>query len=159
MSSSWLSQLAPDHAPAPAAAWPPAPGWWIVAALALIAITILVLWLRNPHRAARRAALAELQRIRTSDGDGAAVARAIQNLLRRYALTVFDRPVVAKLTGEAWLQFVAAEGGAALGGQVGRSMLNTAFGNHSVDDRDRWAAAAAGFIKRAPRSRPARRRP
>lgn len=153
MSSGWLSQLAPDHAPAPPTAWPPAPGWWVVAALALIAITVLVLWLRNPRRATRRAALKELQRIRTSDGDGAAVARAIQNLLRRYALTVFDRQVVAKLTGEAWLQFVAAEGGDALAGHVGRSMLNTAFGNQSADERDQWAAAAAGFIKRAARGR------
>ena len=148
-----VTARARSRALAPPAAWPPAPGWWVVAALALIAITVLVLWLRDPRRAARRAALKELQRIRTSDGDGAAVARAIQNLLRRYALTVFDRRIVAKLTGEAWLQFVAGEGGDAMAGHVGRSMLNTAYGNESADERDQWAAAAAGFIKRAARGR------
>jgi hypothetical protein len=94
-----------------------------------------------------------LQQIRTSDGDGAAVARAIQNLLRRYALTVFGHQAIARLTGEAWLEFMAAEGGEALSGHVGRSMLSTAFGNHSIDERDRWAAGAEGFIKRAARKR------
>jgi hypothetical protein len=149
MSSSWLSQLAPDHAPTPPSAWPPAPGWWVVAVLVLIALAVLVRWLKDPRRAVRRAALQELERIRTSDGDGAAVARAIQNLLRRYALTVFGRQVVARLTGDAWLQFVAAEGGDALSGHVGRTMLSTAFGNHSSDDRNQWAAGAEGFIRRA----------
>jgi len=158
MSANWLSQLAPDHAPAPPNAWPPAPGWWGVAVLAIIAVTLLVRWLRNPQRAARRAALEELRRIRTSDGDGPAVARAIENLLRRYALTVFGRHDVAKLTGEAWLQFVMTEGGEKLAGHVGRSMLSTAFGNHPTDDRDQWAAGAEGFIKRAA-TRRGRRRP
>jgi len=158
MNSNWLSQLAPDHAPAPPNAWPPAPGWWVVAVLVLLAITLLVRWLSDPQRAVRRAALKELQRIRTSDGDGAAVARAIQNLLRRYALTVFGRQAIAKLTGEAWLQFVAAAGGDALSGHVGRSMLSTAFGNHSTDEREQWAAGAAGFIRRAARTRRRRER-
>ena len=153
MNSNWLAQLAPDHAPAPPNIWPPAPGWWLLAVLTLTAIALLIRWWRDPQRRARRTALKELQRIRTSDGDGAAVARAIQNLLRRYALTVFGRQTIARLTGEAWLQFVAAEGGEALSGHVGRSMLSTAFGNHSTDERDQWAAGAEGFIKRAARKR------
>ena len=158
MRSNWLSQLAPDHAPAPPNPWPPAPGWWVVAVLTLIAIALLMRWWRDPQRRARRMALQELQHIRSSDGDGAAVARAIQNLLRRYALAVFGRQTIARLTGEAWLQFVAAEGGEALSGHVGRSMLSTAFGNHSTDERDQWAAGAEGFIRRAARKRHGRDR-
>ena len=153
MNPNWLAQLAPDHAPAPPHAWPPAPGWWVVAVLTLIAIALLVRWLRDPRRRARNTALKELRSIRASDGDGAAVARAIQNLLRRYALTVFERGRIAGLTGEAWLQFVGAEGGEGLSGPVGRSMLNTAFGNLSTDERDQWAAGAEGFIRRAARKR------
>jgi hypothetical protein len=153
MNPNLLAQLAPDHAPAPPHAWPPAPGWWVVAVLTLSAIALLVRWLRDPRRLARNMALKELRHIRASDGDGAAVARAIQNLLRRYALTVFERGRIAGLTGEAWLQFVSAEGGEALSGHVGRSMLNTAFGNHSTDERDQWAAGAEGFIRRAARKR------
>lgn len=158
MNSNWLAQLAPDHAPAPPSVWPPAPGWWVLALLTLAALALLVRWWRDPQRRVRRTALKELQRIRTSDGDGAAVARAIQNLLRRYALTVFGRQTIARLTGEAWLQFVATQGGEALSGHVGRSMLSTAFGNHSTDERDQWAAGAEGFIKRAARKRRRRER-
>ena len=158
MSSNWLSQLAPDHAPAPPGAWPPAPGWWVIAIAILVAIALLVRWLKDPRRRARRTALKELQSIRASDGDGPAVARAIQNLLRRYALTVFGREAIARLSGEAWLRFVAAEGGETLSGPVGRSMLSTAFGNLATDDRDRWAAGAAAFIKRATPSRRRRTR-
>jgi hypothetical protein len=92
-----------------------------------------------------------LHLVQASDADGAAVARGIQNLLRRYALTVFGPEQVAKLTGESWLRFVIAHGGGALTGASGRSLLMAAFGNHAGDDRDQWAAGAEGFIRRARR--------
>jgi hypothetical protein len=105
--------------------------------------------LREQLRLPRRAALRQLQVIRASDADGAAVARATQNVIRRYALAVFGRDRVARLTGEAWLNFVINAGGAALAGAPGRSLLAAAFGNHSTDDREQWIAGAEGFIKRA----------
>ncbi|HEY6925184.1 MAG TPA: DUF4381 domain-containing protein, partial [Steroidobacteraceae bacterium] len=89
--------------------------------------------------------------IRASDADGPAVARATQNLIRRYAVEVFGRERVARLTGEAWLNFVMDAGGEALAGAPGRSMLAAAFGNQAGDDRERWFAAAEGFIRRAGR--------
>ena len=152
MNSDWLQQLAPEHAPRPPGWWPPAPGWWGVALLCILLTVALVWWARDPRRALRRTALRQLQMIRTSDGDGAAVARAIQNLLRRYALVVFGQEQVAKLTGESWLRFVIAHGGGPLAGASGRSLLTAAFGNHVDDDREQWLAGAKGFIQRAPRN-------
>ena len=157
MNQDWLGQLAPGHAPSPPGWWPPAPGWWVVALLCVLLAAALVWWVRNPWRALRRTALRQLRVIRASDADGAAVARAIEDLLRRYALTVFGHDRVAKLTGEAWLQFVITHGGGALAGAPGRSLLRTAFGNHVDDDRGRWLAAAESFIRRAPRMRHAGR--
>jgi hypothetical protein len=152
MSADWLSQLAPEHAPAAPHWWPPAPGWWVLVVL-LVATGVLVWWrLRHPRRpaaAVRRAALRQLQLIRASDADGAAVARATQNLLRRYAVAVFGTEQVARLTGESWLRFVVDAGGHALAGGPGRSLLAAAFGNHDVDDREHWIAGAEAFIKRA----------
>ena len=153
MNSSWLTQLAPAHAPAPAGWWPPAPGWWGGALFLIVATAALVWWMREPRRALRRTALRQLRYIRASDADGAAVARAIENLLRRYALSVFGRERVARLTGEAWLGFVTTEGADALAGFAGRSLLAAAFGNQFTDDRDQWLAGAEGFINRAGRRR------
>ncbi len=149
MSPGWLCQLAPGHAPAAPGWWPPAPGWWIAAALCVLAVVLVVRWVRHPRRALRRTALRQLQLIQRSDADGAAVARATENLLRRYALAVFGHDRVARLTGETWVSFVVAAGGAALAGGPGRSLLAAAFGNHAQDDREQWIAGAAGFIKHA----------
>jgi hypothetical protein len=113
-------------------------------------VVALLWWVRNPWRKLRQTALRQLRAIQASDADGAAVARAIENLLRRYALAVFGHDRVAKLTGESWLQFVIAHGGDTLAGAPGRSLLRTAFGNHVDDDRGLWLAAAESFIRRAP---------
>jgi hypothetical protein len=153
MNPSWLTQLAPSHAPAAVGWWPPAPGWWILGLLCILLVGLLIRTLRDPQRAQRQAAMRQLQVIRTSDADGAAVARATENLLRRYALEVFGRERVARLTGEAWLSFVTDAGGEALAGAPGRSMLTAAFGNSGADDRAQWIAGAEGFIRRAGRRR------
>ncbi len=154
MTPDWLKQLAPEHAPPAAGFWPPAPGWWALALVCIALLTAVAWWWLDPHRRRRRAALHELGRIKASATDGPTTARAIQNLLRRYALAVFGAERVARLSGESWLRFVGAEGGTLLAGEVGRSMLLAAFGTHASDERDRWIAAAEAFVRKAS---PARR--
>ena len=149
MTPNWLTQLAPAHAPAPPGWWPPAPGWWISAALALLAAAAAVWWWHDPHRASRRAALRELKRIREELADPRTSARAIESVLRRYAMAVFGGERVARLTGKAWLEFVAAEGGT-LPEEAGRSMLAAAFGGGARDERQSWLAGADAFVRRAP---------
>jgi Domain of unknown function (DUF4381) len=158
MNADWLTQLAPAHAPAAPGWWPPAPGWWAAAILLIFSAIAFACWVRAARPALRRKALRQLQHIRSSDADAAAVARAIENLLRRYALTVFDKGRIARLTGEAWLNFVIAEGAEALAGVSGHSLLAAAFGNHDIDDRQQWLAGAEAFIKRAGRRRRPRER-
>jgi hypothetical protein len=158
MNQDWLSQLAPDHAPAAVGWWPPAPGWWIVAVLAIVLAFVIVRVLRDPRRVLRQAALRQLKVIRTSDADGPAVARAVQNLIRRYALEVFGHERVARLAGDQWLSFVMEGGGSALAGPTGRSMLTAAFSNQGADDRAQWFAGAEGFIRRAGKKRGGRNR-
>lgn len=161
MTPNWTSQLAPAHAPPPAGWWPPAPGWWILAALLLAAIATAVTWWRDPYRRKRRAALRELRAIRAADSDLVASARAIESLLRRFAIAAFGSAKVARLTGDAWLAFVAAHGGARLEGQAGRTLLATAFGGGASDDRESWIAGADAFVRQARRkargSRPEKR--
>jgi hypothetical protein len=157
MSADWLAQLALEHAPLPPGWWPPAPVWWIAALLCVCAIGVWCWWRFAPRvlrgRAWRRTALEELERIRA--GANGAEAPAIQRLLRRYALTVFDRGRVAPLTGEVWVRFLAEHGGTAFADGEGRTFLAAAFGAEpAVSARDAWLAAAEGFIRRAPRRTP-----
>jgi hypothetical protein len=151
MSPNWLTQLAPAHAPPPPSAWPPAPGWWVLAGLALALAATALGWWRDPRRRRVRAALRELRRIRASDPDPQQSARAIESLLRRYAMAVFGRERVARLTGEAWLTLLGAEGGALLAGEHGRELLRAAFGGAARDRRHEWLTGAEGFVRRAGR--------
>ena len=97
-----LSQLRDIHLPPPVSAWPPAPGWGLLAVLTLIALGLGVWgWLRYRRDRWRRAALKELRRL--SEQEPAARIRELSVLLRRVALRRYPREEVAALSGEAWL--------------------------------------------------------
>ncbi len=151
----WLAQLAPEHPPATPGWWPPAPGWWALAVLLVGVAVAAIWWWRQPERRLRRAGLRELRRLRARDADPEAAARGVQRLLRRYALAAFGADQVARLSGEAWLQFVAAHGAPALGGPLGRSLLAASFsGRHTsaqLAEREAWYAAAELFLRQARR--------
>ena len=146
----WLTQLSPDHAPPPPGWWPLAPGWWIVLVLLIAATAGCVVWLRSPRRTLRRAALRELNCIATQKADTATTARAIQNVLRRYAIAAFGVEQTGQLTGDAWLAFVMTRSAGRLDADSGHSLLAAAFGTPERDDRDRWLSAATHFVKAAP---------
>lgn len=88
--------------PAPVPWWPPAPGWYVLAA-GLLALTAWLgwrAWRRWRAEAYRREALRLLARTH----DPAAIAA----LLRRTALAWAGRPQIAALDGEAWADWLAA---------------------------------------------------
>ena len=152
MNPNWLTALAPPQAPPPPPLWPPAPGWWVLAGLLAALAAGALGWWRAPRVRRRRGALRELRRIRTAAADPQTSARAIESLLRRYAMAVFGPDRVARLAGEAWLAFLGAEGAAALAGEAGRALLSAAFGDHPLDQRTEWLAAADAFVRRAGRT-------
>lgn len=156
MNSDWLTQLAPEHAPPAPGWWPPAPGWWAVAAL-VIALAVLFVcwhrWWRDPHARVRRTALRELNHLRRSDEDAPDVARAIESLMRRFAVAVFGKSRVARLAGNGWLSFVSGEAGETSVSTAGQSLLAAAFGNSPHDERHKWLAIAEAFVRRAARGR------
>jgi hypothetical protein len=158
MNNDWLAQLAPEHAPAAPGWWPLAPGWWALAILILLVAGLVLYWWRRPLFRRRRFARSELQRLRQRALAPADAARAIQSLLRRYALTVFGRDATARLSGEAWLKFVVESGGEAFVGRPGRALLAAALGDTtntlSESDREGWFEGADQFLRRA---RPMRR--
>lgn len=95
------------HVPS-AAWWPPAPGWWIVAALVVL-VSCAIAWLfwRRARQRPRRASLREVDSLEAAyarDGDMARLAEGASRLLRRVARLV--DPDVASLSGDAWRAFV-----------------------------------------------------
>jgi hypothetical protein len=156
MNPDWLAQLAPEHAPPAPGWWPLAPGWWVLLGLVLSIAVLFACWRkwwRDPHAKVRRVALRELRDIRASDDDGPVVARAIENLMRRYAMAVFGRQRISRLAGLSWIGFVTSEAGASVPGEAGKSLLAAAFGNDPQDQRDQWIATADAFVRRSARKR------
>jgi hypothetical protein len=125
----------------------------LVAGLILILLGAGIAWWKlssfDRRRSVRRAALDELARIRSLDA--ASQPRAIQHLMRRYALSVYGAGAVADLSGEAWLHFIEAHGGAAFAGNSGRDFLAAAYGNGAPAAPPEWLLAAEAFIRRRPR--------
>ena len=96
------------HLPAAIGWWPPAFGWWILAGVALVAAVVWALRYRAAW--ARRAAAADLRaalRALRAGGDPVLCALRFSTTLRRFAMTLSDRPErVAGLTGESWLDYL-----------------------------------------------------
>ena len=109
-----LSQLRDIHLPDPVSAWPPGPGWWLLAALLLSAMVIATAWAWNRYRAnrwrrqARYALNASYRRWRL-DGDDGAYLHAANEILKRAALKQFPREQVARLSGTAWEAFLDSQ--------------------------------------------------
>ena len=110
-----LAALHPLREPAAIGWWPLAPGWWLLIAVAILAIGILCYYLARRYRANayRRLALAQLQEIqvhyhdRTEDeGHLQKIAGETNSLLKAVALRAFPREGIASLSGEAWLEFL-----------------------------------------------------
>ncbi len=107
-----LARLQDIVLPAPIEWWPLAPGWYLIAlvALALTFWISLHLWRTHQSSAYRRAALSELRRIEQAwyrrPGSGSSLSRDLAELLRRTALAAAPRASVAPLSGAAWRQFL-----------------------------------------------------
>jgi hypothetical protein len=83
--------------------WPLAPGWYVLIALAFATAAWFAFrtWKHWRSNAYRRAALQELKSLDTP--------AAIAELLRRTALAIAPRTVIAELTGPAWPDWLAAQ--------------------------------------------------
>ena len=82
------------HLPGLIAWWPPAPGWWIVAALLLAGLVVLGLYYRSGRH--RRAALRSVRKVHAALEQGAEPVACLQRVsttLRRFAMTTADAQV------------------------------------------------------------------
>lgn len=105
-------QLRAIHMPLEPLAWPPAPGWWLLVALLLVALLWMLSWAlrRWRHARLRKRVMNELQQLNAAPADATLVAR-VSTLLKQVALARYPRREVAALSGEAWLAFLDRSGG------------------------------------------------
>jgi hypothetical protein len=106
-----LANLHPLREPAVIGWWPPAPGWWVLGALVLLALAALSWFLLRRYRANayRRRALAKLDTLHrqfATDGDSAAFVVNTNALLKSVALRAYSRRRVAGASGAQWLTFL-----------------------------------------------------
>lgn len=97
--------------PGPVPWLPPAPGWYVVAALLLVALLYLIIrWWQTWHaNRYRREALRQLSLIR--GGSGSDQLEKLPLLLKQTALAVWPREQVASMSGSAWHQFLDQSAG------------------------------------------------
>ena len=99
------------HLPAEVAAWPPAPGWWVLAVALLIGAG-WALW-RYAQGYRRRAALRTLEKVRANLEDGCPADEClpvVSSVVRRFAMTVAASPRgMAGLVGDRWLTWLDSQ--------------------------------------------------
>ena len=112
--------LADIHLPNQITAWPPAYGWWILAALVLTALYFSVKAIRawRQNRVQKKMALNQLAAI---DLNAPAAWQQINETLKRAAMAYYSREQIASLTGEKW-----------------KSFLLEGINNKSVEFDDNW---------------------
>ena len=151
--ASALENLRDIHLPAPISFWPPAPGWWALAAIvALAAVTVAWAWRRH-HRSVRRLALRELAVLEARYGAAeqrVALAVSLTTLIRRVALRLPTRPGVATLHGEPWVEFLCQDAKSdARTPRVARDLFQTAYGGEraAAGNPREWLAFARSWIR------------
>jgi len=138
------------HLPGLVAWWPPAPGWWVLAALAVLGLVAFALYYRSGRH--RRAALRVTAKVRAALEQGAEPVACLQRVsttLRRFAMTTADQQSVASLR---------AVGGVAerpdsdeVAGLIGQRWLRYL---DSRWQRDEFTGGAGRLLLAAPYARP-----
>lgn len=111
------------HVPVAPSLWPPAPGWWLLAAavLALVAVIWLLQWRQTRKITARQRLFDDACR----DLPASAQVAAMSELLRRAARQVDKH--ADKLQGDAWLQFLDGKKGREFSTGAGRLLLEGGY--------------------------------
>lgn len=104
-----LDQLRDIHLPESVNGWPPAIGWWVLAAV-LLALTVYF-WKRYKNNKKRRVIVSHaMQSLKELEADAELNPQewlqALSALLRRIVINIHGRQATAGLVGNQWLSFL-----------------------------------------------------
>jgi len=130
--SELLAQLRDIRIPDTASWWPPAPGWWIVAALVLIGLFLIFRFLRRralekQYRKEAHQLLDDLYANWRDDRDDRAFASGAHQLLRRTVIHHLGRNGVARLTGRAFIDRANTLSSATLSAQTNSLLTDLSY--------------------------------
>jgi hypothetical protein len=137
-SATSLDQMHDIVVPHPVPWWPPAPGWYVVLAVMLIAASYLAYraWRQWRSNAYRREALRALEKADTTG--------AISEILRRTALAVVPRSVVAAQVGSDWPTWLQGQCSISMPPRVNQQLTlgpyDPSTAKDAVDDLKQYAA-------------------
>lgn len=103
-----LSQLRDIHLPQPGGFWPPAPGWWILLAIALALTVLAFVFIRRKRRQNQwlRTARKELLRLQLNPAADSEWFAALNQLLKQSARIRYPEQTPESLSGEPWIRFL-----------------------------------------------------
>jgi hypothetical protein len=151
-----LAQLRDLQTPEATSWWPPAPGWWVVALLVVLALAALV-WAwrrRNARLAGRREAEASLQRLyegwqasAKDDSDAACYAQGVLVLLRQIAIHMIGRQEIARSTGAAFIARLNALSATPLPSEIGLALHEASYRPGQGFDVDAFHPGLESFVE------------
>lgn len=143
------------HLPDDVSWWPIAPGWWLL--LAILAVVAIVIWARRELRTRsqlRKQALATLIDIHTNfhqHQDLSRLARECSVLLRRVALSRYERQDVAGLTGEDWVAFLNQQSDLpSFDAELSQTLTQAPFQAHCEFNADALLRACRQWLEQLP---------
>ena len=149
-----LAALRDVHTPPVPELWPPAPGWWVLALVALLALIVLIWWVYRSYLVLRRrrrvlATFDQLGERDLAESNPAQFVAEVSSLLKRVALERFPRADVAKLNGLEWLEFLDNTGGnGRFSGGPGRVLAVGPYAPHTDIDPDALLGLAKDWVRR-----------
>lgn len=173
----WLNGMSPDllsdlrdiHEPIAPGLWPPAPGWWLVLGLGVVALVLGTLlarrWvrlraaLRAPYVAAERYVRLAARQHAAGEIDARAFADRISDVLKRVLLRVELHQPTAIAAGDGWTQALAERFPQPELAALGDALGNARFRRHFDANVTGLATIAIDALQRAARQRTALVRP
>jgi len=110
-----LAQLKDIHLPSAVSWWPLALGWWIIlivaVSLLLIGVYFYRRWQRkSPQEIIIAQSLQLFATLQTQSLTPKVLIMELSELLRRTAISLYGRGIIANLAGDDWLQFLNQKG-------------------------------------------------